>query len=227
MAVGDEDVKNTKSHSSSRTPEPWENSNHALYLHHSDQLGAVLVAQPLMEDNFNEWTSSMSMALKIKNKLGFVLGTQTRPLVNPEEQQQWERCDTLVKTWLIASMSKALSGSVKNCKTSRDVWLVLQERFGQTNTIQLFNVENSIHACTQGSDTVTMFFTKLKSLWDERDTICDLQACNCAEGAKVGEYIKNLKTMQFLIGLNANYDTLQGNIVSLNPLPSVNKVFSV
>ncbi|KAL6212990.1 hypothetical protein ACLB2K_018205 [Fragaria x ananassa] len=151
MAVGDEDVKSTKSDSSSRTPEPWENSNHAIYLHHLDQPGAVLVAQPLIEDNFNEWTSSMSMALKIKNNL------------------------------------------------------------------VLFS----------GSDTVTMFFTKLKSLWDERDTICDLQACNCAEGAKVGEYIKNLKTMQFIMGLNANYDTVRGNIVSLDPLPSVNKVYSM
>ncbi|KAL6132815.1 hypothetical protein ACLB2K_065054 [Fragaria x ananassa] len=112
-----------------------------------------------------------------------------------EEKQQWEHCDTLVKTWLIASMSKPISGGVKNCKTSRDVWFDFQERFGQTNTVQLFNIENAIHACTKGSDTVTTFFTKLKSLWDERDTICDMQACACGEGVKVGEYIKNLKTM--------------------------------
>ena len=82
------DAKDTKSNSSSTTTAPWENFNHALYLHHSDQPAAVLVTQPLMEDNFSEWTQSMSMALKIKNKIGFVLGTQVKPTVNLEEQQQ-------------------------------------------------------------------------------------------------------------------------------------------
>ncbi|KAL6179330.1 hypothetical protein ACLB2K_050846 [Fragaria x ananassa] len=183
------DVNDTKSNSSSTTTAPWENSNHTLYLHHSDQPTVVLVTQPLMEDNFSEWTQSMSMALKIKNKIGFVLGTQVKPTVNLEEQQQWERCDTLVKTWLIASMSKPISGSVKNCKTSRDVWLDLQERFGQTNTVQLFNIENAIHVYTQGSDSVTTFFTKLKSLWDERDTICDMQ-----KGYKLLDLIETERT---------------------------------
>ena len=71
-----------------RTPDPWENSNHPLYLHHSDQLGAVLVTQPLMEDNYIAWVQSMTMALTIKNKKGFVDGTLTRSIVNPEAQMQ-------------------------------------------------------------------------------------------------------------------------------------------
>lgn len=102
-------------------------------------------------------------------------------------------------------MSKPISGSVKNCKTSRDVWTDLQERFGQTNTVQLFNVENGIHACLQGSDSVTTYFTKLKSLWDERDVLCEMESCTCAGGVKMVEYIKNQKTMKFLMGLNEGY----------------------
>ena len=78
--------KDAKSDSVSKTAAPWEASSHALYLHHSDQPGAVLLAQPLMEDNFSKWMQSMSDALKIKNKIGFVLGTQIKPTLNEEEK---------------------------------------------------------------------------------------------------------------------------------------------
>ncbi|KAL6175767.1 hypothetical protein ACLB2K_052406 [Fragaria x ananassa] len=78
-------------------PEPWEKPRHPLYLHHSDQPGVVLVTQPLVEDNYNNWSQSMSMALMIKNKKGLIDGTVKRPVENEDEQQQWDRCDTLVK----------------------------------------------------------------------------------------------------------------------------------
>ncbi|KAL6203423.1 hypothetical protein ACLB2K_027123 [Fragaria x ananassa] len=71
-----------------RIPEPWDYSNHPLYLHHSDQPGAILVPQALMEANYDEWVGSMSMALTIKNKIGFVNGSSTRPTAQDDEQQQ-------------------------------------------------------------------------------------------------------------------------------------------
>ncbi|KAL6204747.1 hypothetical protein ACLB2K_022014 [Fragaria x ananassa] len=165
----------------------------------------------------------MSDALKIKNKIGFVLGTQIKPTLNEEENLQWERCDTLVKTWLVASMSKQISKSVKNCKTSREVWLDLQERFLQTNTVQLFNIKNALHDCTQGSDSVTTFYTKLKRLWDDRDVLCNVASCGCG----LDEFIKNQKTMKFLMGLNENFSILRGTIVAIDPRPTVNKAYSM
>ncbi|KAL6223938.1 hypothetical protein ACLB2K_002795 [Fragaria x ananassa] len=187
--------KDVKSDSVSKIAAPWEASSHALYLHHSDQPRAVLVAQPLMEDNFSKWMQSMSDALKIKNKIGFVL----------------------------ASMSKQISKSVKNCKTSREVWLDLQERFLQTNTVQLFNIENAFHDCTQGSYSVTTFYTKLKSLWDDRDVLCNVAPCGCG----LDEFIKNQKTMKFLMGLNENFSILRGTIVAIDQLPTGCKAYSM
>ena len=140
---------------------------------------------------------------------------------------QWDRCDALVKTWLTGSMSKDISGSVKHCKSARAVWIELQERFCQTNTVQLFNIENSISACEQGSDSVTAFFTKLKGLWDERDSLCSLAPCDCVEGTKIGDYFKNQQTMKFLMGLNSNYDALRSHIVSIEPLASLNAAYAM
>lgn len=120
--------------SSVNVPQPWENQNHPLFLHHSDQPGAILVPQPLVEDDYADWSQSMSSALKIKNKHGFIDGSIKRPTEGTDEQNQWDRCDTLVKTWLRGSMSKEIRKSVAHCKDARTVWLELEERFSQVNT---------------------------------------------------------------------------------------------
>ncbi|KAI4332154.1 hypothetical protein L6164_017085 [Bauhinia variegata] len=101
LMAGDGDrsiIKQDEGSNTSRTAEPWENFNHPLFLHHSDQPGVVLVSQPLMEDNYTTWAQSMDMALTIKNKKGFIDGTLKRPMYNANEQNQWDRCNTLIKT---------------------------------------------------------------------------------------------------------------------------------
>ncbi|RVW99352.1 Retrovirus-related Pol polyprotein from transposon RE2 [Vitis vinifera] len=159
-------VEHGKHSNPSRTTEPWENSNHPLFLHHSDQPGVVLVSQPLMEDNYTTWVQSMDMALTVKNKKGFVDGTLNRPTHNPNEQQQWDRCNIL-------------------------------ERFSHTNTVQLFNIENAIHECAQGT------------------------------AAEVKTYMETQKTMKFLMGLGDNYATVRSNIIGMDPLPTVNKAYAM
>ncbi|KAM1740735.1 hypothetical protein ACFX12_010944 [Malus domestica] len=206
----------------------WENPNHPLYLHHSDQPGAILVPQPLVEDNYNTWVQSMSMALTVKNKLGFVDGTINKTSEdNFEELQQWNRCNNLVKTWLLGSMSKEISGSVINYKDARQMWTDLQERFSHVNIVQLFHVENEIHDCVQSNMSVSSYFTKLKSLWDERDTLCSIPACSCGTKNEMNSYVETQKTMKFLMGLNESYATVRSNTLLLEPLPTVNKAYAL
>ncbi|XP_048434422.1 uncharacterized protein LOC125474540 [Pyrus x bretschneideri] len=122
--------KSEKSTSSSMTLyQKWENPNHPLYLHHSDQPGAILMPQPLVEDNYGTWVQSMTMALMVKNKLGLVDGTIKKPSDEQiEELQQWNRCNNLVKTWLLGSMSKEISGSVIHCKDARKLKSLWDDR---------------------------------------------------------------------------------------------------
>ena len=102
--------------------EEWDYPNHQLYLHHSDQPGAILVPQPLVEDNYNTWSQSMIMALTVKNKIGFINGSICDPGKDKsDEQQQWNRCNNLIKTWLLGSMSKEIASSVINCKDARQM----------------------------------------------------------------------------------------------------------
>ncbi|CAN6679030.1 unnamed protein product [Malus baccata var. baccata] len=224
--MGDSEKKSTSSGMTSHSK--WENPNHPLYLHHSDQPGAVLVHQPLVEDNYSTWVQSMTMALTVKNKLGLVDGTVEKPTEDKhEELQQWNRCNNLVKTWLLGSMSKEISSSVIHCKDARQMWLDLQERFSHVNIVQLFHIENEIHGCVQGNMTVSSYFTKLKGLWDERDVLCSIPACSCDTKKEIISYVETQKTMKFLMGLNDSYSTVRSNTLLLEPLPTVNKAYSL
>ncbi|KAL6346970.1 hypothetical protein AAG906_012221 [Vitis piasezkii] len=150
-----------------------------------------------------------------------------RPTHNPNEQQEWDHCNILVKTWLLGAISKEISNSVIHCKDARTMWLELQERFSHTNTVQLFNIENAIHECAQGTGTVTSFFTKLKGLWDEKDALCGFPPCTCATTTEVKTYMETQKTMKFLMGLGDNYATVRSNIIGMDPLPPVNKAYAM
>ncbi|XP_068332885.1 uncharacterized protein [Pyrus communis] len=168
------------------------------------------------------------MALTVKNKPGLVDGTVKKPSDDRhKELQQWNRCNNLVKTWLLGSMSKEISGSVINCKDARQMWLDLQERFSHVNIVQLFHIENKIHDCVQGTMTMSSYFTKLKSLWDEQDVLCSIPTCNCETKKEIAFYVETQKTMKFLMGLNNSYATVRGNTLLLEPLPTVNKAYSL
>lgn len=207
--------------------EPWEKSNHPLFLHHSDQPGAILVAQTLVEDNYTTWAQAMEMALTIKNKKGFIDGTISKPSGNPVEEIQWQRCNTLVKMWLLGSMSKEISSSVIHCKDAKGMWLELKERFSHTNTVLLFQLESAIHDCKKGSDSATTYFNKLKGLWDERDALCGFPSCTCGLAVEAKAYMENQKTMQFLMGLDEDFAQTRSYIIGLNPLPALNKAYAM
>jgi len=94
-------------------PVPLDVNNplHVLFLHPSDNPNNVLVNEVLNGGNYGHWRKSMEIALIFKNKLGFVLGTCTKP--GPTSPMaaladQWDRCDKMVISWLINTVAKGI-----------------------------------------------------------------------------------------------------------------------
>lgn len=152
----------------------------------------------------------MTMAWTVKNKVGLIDGSIKEPdESNQEESQQRNRCNNLVKTWLLGSMSKEIASSVINCKNARQMWLDLQERFAHTNVVQLFNVENEIHDFVQDNMSVGSYFTKLKGLWNDRDALCTFPICTCGSLKEIIAYLETQKTMKFLMGLEQKFKEIE------------------
>ncbi|CAN6675498.1 unnamed protein product [Malus baccata var. baccata] len=100
----------------------WKNPNHPLYLHHSDHPGAIIVLQPLVEDNNNIWVQSMNMALTVKNKLGLGQDMAVRFHVEKDfrEHHQLQGCSTDVHRFVgeVLTSEYACSCGTKNEMTS-------------------------------------------------------------------------------------------------------------
>ena len=85
--------------------------NNPLYIHHSDSPTAVLVSPSLTGDNYSTWVRAMRMALRAKNKLGFVTGDISKPS-SATQIPQWERCNDLVISWILRSIHTDLASGI-------------------------------------------------------------------------------------------------------------------
>ncbi|GMI80076.1 hypothetical protein HRI_001676900 [Hibiscus trionum] len=208
----------------------FDDGGNPYYLHQSDNPGMVLVLQPLTNDNYNSWRRSMVMALSAKNKLGFVDGSiSAPPLIPAEKFNAWTRANNLVNSWLLNVVSKEIAASLLNHSTTAEIWKDLEDRFQQMNGPRLFHLRKKIGELVQGSSSVTVYYTQLKILWDElmsAKSVCSCSSCTCGGVKKMVDDSQNEQTIQFLMGLNDSFSHIRGQILLVDPFPSLSKVFS-
>lgn len=109
----------------------------------------------------------------------------------------------------------------------------MNERFGQTNRPLVYQLKKEFDHLRQENMIIVSYYGKLKKLWDEMQylrafpsyTRGDLNNCNCAFFKKVDEFEDEDKMMRFLVGLNS-HNTVT-NVLYMDPLPSINRMFSI
>jgi len=111
------------------------NISSPYFTHHSDHPGLILISKPLNGDNYSTWKRAMTLALNSKNKLGFVNGTIKAPSeeINHEEYAACSRCNDMVHSWIINTLSLEISDNVIYYSTANEVWEDLHERFSQSS----------------------------------------------------------------------------------------------
>ncbi|XP_074314571.1 uncharacterized protein LOC141649791 [Silene latifolia] len=111
----------------------------------------------------------------------------------------------------------------------------IRERYGQSNGPLLFQLKKEIRNISQDNDSVAEYFTNLKRRLDDIDEIeafpdCDcgaLEKCTCNILKKMLEAVSREKLITFMMGLNSSYENLRTNILSMDPLPNINKTYSI
>jgi hypothetical protein len=103
-----------------------------LAIHHSDNPATVLVTPLLTVDNYGSWSRAVTMALRAKNKFGFVDGTLTSPK-NKDDIPKWQRCNDMVASWILNSVSTEIRPSILYAETTAQIWTDLKDRFSQSN----------------------------------------------------------------------------------------------
>lgn len=75
----------------------------------------------------------MLIALSAKNKLSFINGVSPQPKPDDQTYPAWSRCNDMVTSWILNSLSKDIADSVIYSRTAKDLWTDLEQRFGQSN----------------------------------------------------------------------------------------------
>lgn len=170
-------------------------------------------------------------ALSVKNKFGFIDESCVKPSANSSQLRHWQRCDDIVTSWILNSLTKEILDSVEYVNDSVKLWKELEDRYDQTNGEKLYQIQKEINDLTQGVLDITVYYTRMKKLWEELSTLNLRNQCSCIcnYGAKdnMHKAEQDRCLIQFLIGLNEVYTMVRGNILMINPLPSMAKEFSL
>ncbi|KAH0650934.1 hypothetical protein KY284_030846 [Solanum tuberosum] len=203
----------------------------ALYVHPSDSPGMMLVPAQFDGTGYRSWRRGVMRALSVKNKLGFIDGSCEKPNSNSPQLRQWQRCDDMVTSWVLNSLIKEISDSVEYVNNSAELWKELEDRYDQTNGAKLYQIQKEINDLAQGILDITVYYTRMKKLWEELNTLSVKNQCSCVCvcGAKDGMHKaeQDRRLIQFLMGLNEVYTVVRGNILMMNPLPSMGQAFSL
>ncbi|KAF7834786.1 uncharacterized protein G2W53_009645 [Senna tora] len=162
-----------------------------------DTSGLQLVPNQLTQQNYLIWSRSMMIALKSKNKLGFVDGSYKQPADRTSEAYlNWSYVDSAVLRWLLNSMCADLYETYMYTPTARQIWRSLEEKYGTSNRPQIHQIQKqlaSLHRVLKKAD--------------------DIYNSNYVD--------------QFLMGLGEEYENVVSNILLMDPIPSYNKVYAM
>ncbi|GJY03740.1 putative RNA-directed DNA polymerase [Tanacetum coccineum] len=197
-----------------------------LYLHPQD-IGSQLITFKLEgTENYKVWSVAVQLALHTKNKIGFI----TRKCVRDENegplQQQWDRCNAVVLSWLLGCVSPELYKGQVFCNNSKNVWDELKETYDKQDRSVIYNLHHKIYTLTQSGMSLSEYYHECNSLWRQFDSLVDLPACVCEGSDKLKEHAQLLRLMQFLMGLDDVYGSVRSIILTSDPIPDVKSAFA-
>ncbi|PNY15019.1 flavonol sulfotransferase-like protein, partial [Trifolium pratense] len=185
---------------------PPNNSDSFLYVHPSERPNLVTVTPQLTSGNYLAWSHSMCRALGAKNKLALLDRSIPIPDALDLNRSAWERCNHLVHSWIINSVSESIAQTLVFHENAIDAWEDIQERFAKAYRILLWEELNShrpIPHCT-----------------------C-VHPCRCDAMCMARAYREEDQIIQFLTGLNDHFSVVKTQVLLMDPLPTINKVYSL
>ncbi|XP_074276915.1 uncharacterized protein LOC141600573 [Silene latifolia] len=183
---------------SSDTPDQYSTFDDPLFPTQNDQPNLKLTDVLLDGTNFLQWQRDVVQALLSKNKSGFITGECSMPDKTDKTYNQWIRCDLSVLRWILHSISQPRRDNLQYAASAKNL-------------------------------------CKMKNLWESIDQmdhvpvcVCGAMfACTCQLLKKILHKETHSKLIQLLMGLNSSYEQVQTTVLSMDPLPSINRTLDL
>ncbi|XP_020233017.1 uncharacterized protein LOC109813261 isoform X1 [Cajanus cajan] len=212
--------------------DPSLNIHSFLFLHPNENPTMALVSPSLDSTNYHSWSRSMLTTFSAKNKVEFVDGSAPQPPSSDRIYSAWKRCNNMVVSWLVHSVSSSIRQSILWMDFAEEIWRDLKSRYSQGDLLRISALQLEASSNKQGDLSVTDYFTQLRIIWDELenfrpDPICVcIVKCICKVSSILAQRKLEDQAMQFLRGLNDQYANVRSHVLLMDPLPPINKIFS-
>nr|XP_016476159.1 PREDICTED: uncharacterized protein LOC107797748 [Nicotiana tabacum] len=137
----------------------------------------------------------------------------------------WDRCNAIVLEWIMNTVSPSLISTIIYASNAYKVWEDLRERFEKVNASRACYLHKEIATLIQGVSSVSVYFSRLRELWDDYETLDPSPSCGCPESRQHAEYYRVQKLYQFLSGLHKSYENAKNQILMIRPLPNINQAY--
>ncbi|XP_035546590.1 uncharacterized protein LOC118348636 [Juglans regia] len=141
--------------------------------------------------------------------------------------EAWERCNDVVVSWIHNSVSSSVRTSLVYIDDAYAIWNELQDRLSQQNGPHIFQLKKSLASQSQGDDSISIYFVKIKTIWDELILYDPMLECSCGQLKIPRDRYQRDCVIQFLMGLSDCYSNVRGQIILTEPMPTLNRVFSM
>jgi len=121
----------------------------------------------------------MQRVLGAENKHVFINGSILVHDLDDLNRNAWERCNHLIHSWLINSISPQIAQAIVFHERAIDVWEELNECFSMAARICIASMCLAINNLKQGSKSVLEYFTEMRTLWEELNSHHLMPLCTC------------------------------------------------
>lgn len=131
------------------------------------------------------------------------------------------------------SVSPQLTQMVHYKELASEEWNILKRRFARVDRVRVADLQHELYQLKPDSLSVTEFFAELSNIWEELETQHPIQDCTCLVKCTC-ESMRNARSqhkedyiMQFLKGLNENFNMVKSQILLMKDLPTIDEVLSM
>ncbi|KAI5673199.1 hypothetical protein M9H77_13563 [Catharanthus roseus] len=100
---------------------------------------------------------------------------------NTRLEEEWWEINNLVNSWILNTIEPSLPSTIYHSERADELWIDLKERFLVGTGPQIYELKAALANCKQGGDSVHMYFSRLKKLWDELENYTQLPSSTDTE----------------------------------------------
>lgn len=135
----------------------------------------------------------------------------------------------MVKLWILNVVSKEIYDSILYYQDATEMWDDLFQRFKVCNLAQKYQLEQAVMTLKQGDLDLSTYFTKKKTLWEQLGNTksSTVKRCDCDQVKELLEEAETSRIIQFLMGLNDNFNNKRGQILNMKSMPGLNDIYNM